>query len=174
MNDEQREDIIRVMRIVEYVGPRSAVEMQVANSIHGMKTVSSLQLEHQGLGARHITREFTIRATTLGTFPEILEAAVLVQALEGKPTEKDLRIAELEKELKTAAQALRNMLPQQGLYANTQANMASNAAWLQNAYGAQPVSQAMHQQQIAEAARTFSSPSRAAVAIEKIKSSFGL
>lgn len=49
-------DTIRVLRIVEYVGPRDVVENQVQNSIHGQRTI----------------RNMTIRATTLGSFPEIL------------------------------------------------------------------------------------------------------
>lgn len=53
-------DIIRVLRIVEFVGPRDAVEKQVAKSIHGEKTYG----DRRG--------EVTIRAATIGTFPEIL------------------------------------------------------------------------------------------------------
>lgn len=53
-------DIVRVLRVIEYVGPRDIVEAQVAKSIHG-------------------TREFgpsgqcRISAATIGTFPEILK-----------------------------------------------------------------------------------------------------
>lgn len=53
-------DIIRVLRIVEYIGPRDQIEKQIENSIHGTKRF--------GIG----DRECSITATTLGTFPEIL------------------------------------------------------------------------------------------------------
>lgn len=51
------EDIVRVLRIIEIVGPRSLVEKQVANSIHGTKTWNDIR----------------ISAATIGEFPEILE-----------------------------------------------------------------------------------------------------
>lgn len=50
-------DIIRVLRVIEYTGPRDKVEDQVARSLHGEKS--------WGNGV-------TIKAATLGTFPEIL------------------------------------------------------------------------------------------------------
>jgi len=50
-------DQVRVLRIIEYVGARGAVEKQLASSIHGTKD--------WGSGVR-------ITATTLGEFPEIL------------------------------------------------------------------------------------------------------
>lgn len=53
-------DIVRVLRVYEFVGPRDKVELQVARSIHGEKD--------WGNGV-------TIRAATIGTYPEILEAA---------------------------------------------------------------------------------------------------
>ena len=62
------EDIVRVLRIIEYTGTRSAVESLVATSIHGEKVVCKGGV--------------TIRATTLGTYPEIMERA---------EPEKDLR-----------------------------------------------------------------------------------
>jgi hypothetical protein len=52
-------DIVRVLRIIEYVGPRDKVEKQVAASIHGEKTFS--------MGS------VTVKAVTIGTYPEILE-----------------------------------------------------------------------------------------------------
>ena len=48
-------DLVRVIRIIEYVGPREWVEKTVAKSIHGIKTLDN--------GAR-------ITAMTLGEFPE--------------------------------------------------------------------------------------------------------
>lgn len=50
-------DIVRVLRVIEYVGEREWVESTVANSIQGTKTVS-----YKG----------TIRAATIGSYPEIL------------------------------------------------------------------------------------------------------
>ena len=52
------EDIVRVLRVIEYVGPRERVESTVAKSIHGTKDA--------GLG-------LTIRAATIGAYPEILK-----------------------------------------------------------------------------------------------------
>lgn len=52
------EDIVRVLRIVEYVGPRRAVEKRVSESLHGSKYIPN--------------EDLTITSTTLGTYPEIL------------------------------------------------------------------------------------------------------
>jgi hypothetical protein len=54
-------DTVRVIRIYEFVGPRVEVERQLAQSIQGEKTWTV-----RG-------SEITIRAATLGTFPEILQ-----------------------------------------------------------------------------------------------------
>lgn len=54
------EEIIRVLRIVEYVGPRSRVEDTVARSIHGV---------------RDSGRGLSISAVTIGCYPEIIEKA---------------------------------------------------------------------------------------------------
>lgn len=53
-------DTIRVLRIIEYIGPRDLVEEQIKRSIHGTK--------NWGNG-------ITINVATLGTFPEILAVA---------------------------------------------------------------------------------------------------
>lgn len=53
-------DTIRVLRIIEYSGPRAQVEIQVRNSVHG---------EREGI------RGVTIRAATIGEFPEILASS---------------------------------------------------------------------------------------------------
>lgn len=55
--DTMDEDIVRVIRILEYVGPRKHVEETLERSIKGTDT-------HKNL---------TIRAATLGDFPEIME-----------------------------------------------------------------------------------------------------
>lgn len=52
------EDQVRVLRVIEYVGDRSAVEACVKASIHG-------EVEVKGRG-------YTIRAATIGTYPELL------------------------------------------------------------------------------------------------------
>lgn len=52
------EDIVRVLRVIEYTGPRSWVEKTVSASVHGTRDC--------GAGCY-------IRATTIGTYPEILK-----------------------------------------------------------------------------------------------------
>jgi hypothetical protein len=51
-------DKIRVLRTIEYIGPRSEVEKQLANSLQGDKYI-----EKTGV---------LIRTSTVGQFPEIL------------------------------------------------------------------------------------------------------
>ena len=53
-------DTVRVLRVIEYVGPREDVERIVAQSIHGEKKIDNYR---GGL---------TIRAATVGIYPEIL------------------------------------------------------------------------------------------------------
>jgi len=54
-------DTVRVLRIIEYVGPRDEIEHVVKHSIQGER--------------RYIQngKEVVIRAATIGTYPEILE-----------------------------------------------------------------------------------------------------
>lgn len=52
-------DTVRVIRIIEYIGPRDKIEKQIERSVHGTK--------EWGNGV-------IIRAVTLGTFPEIMIA----------------------------------------------------------------------------------------------------
>ena len=59
-----KEDIVRVVRIIEYVGPRSAVERNIATSLHGSRVGS--RCEKTG-------RYCVITAATLHEFPEVLE-----------------------------------------------------------------------------------------------------
>ena len=56
------EDIVRVLRIVEITGPRSKVEEQVRQSLHGIRKYHDLQ----------------ITSVTLTEYPEILEQAQTV------------------------------------------------------------------------------------------------
>lgn len=56
MNDTK--EIVRVLRVLEYVGERQWVESQVSNSIHGVKKVTG----PKGTGE--------IRAFTVSEFPE--------------------------------------------------------------------------------------------------------
>lgn len=51
-------DVVRVLRVIEYVGTRDAVESAVRDSIHGTKVVKP---------------ELTINVATLGNYPEMLE-----------------------------------------------------------------------------------------------------
>ena len=62
------DEIVRVLRIIEYVGPRAQVEATVARSIHGTLHVgtSGRRAEDLGTGMR-------ITAATLGEYPEVLE-----------------------------------------------------------------------------------------------------
>lgn len=53
-------DVIRVLRIIEYVGPRAWVEKTINKSIHATKIF-------------HIDPSCKISAATIGTFPELLE-----------------------------------------------------------------------------------------------------
>lgn len=59
------EDIIRVLRIVEYVGPRSCVESEVSKSIHGARQFTLCDKE----GKR---QEVRITAVTVGEFAEVI------------------------------------------------------------------------------------------------------
>ena len=51
------EDLVRVLRIIEYSGPRSEVERAVEMAVHG---------------AKRLPRGLVITAATLGNYPEIL------------------------------------------------------------------------------------------------------
>jgi hypothetical protein len=62
-------DIIRVLRLVEYEGPRSMVEEQVRRSIHGTR---------KGIMRLDWPRGVRITAVTIDTFPQIIEEARLV------------------------------------------------------------------------------------------------
>ena len=66
-------DIIRVLRIIEYTGPRDRVEDQVARSLHGEK---------------RLPNGVTIKAATVGAYPEILEGLPVTENLPGTPPEK--------------------------------------------------------------------------------------
>lgn len=59
-----KQDIIRVLRVIEYVGPRAAVEKQVANSKHG----------------DHDFGDVKMKVATVGQFPEVLQEPVLRDA----------------------------------------------------------------------------------------------
>ncbi len=54
------EDTIRVLRILEYVGSRSIVEEHLRRAVHERVV-------------RREGKQMTIRGTTLGLFPDILE-----------------------------------------------------------------------------------------------------
>lgn len=74
---DKTEDTIRVLRLIEYEGPRSLVERQVACSIHGTR-MGMEGAPLTGIGwPRHSVR---ITATTLGEFAEVIEEARRVPA----------------------------------------------------------------------------------------------
>jgi hypothetical protein len=69
---EPQEDIVRVIRLIEYQGPRSKVERQVAQSIHGYRW----GLKDAGTFAEpSIHNAVKITAVTLGTYPDVIEPA---------------------------------------------------------------------------------------------------
>lgn len=54
------EDIVRVLRVIEYVGPRAKIEQQIARSINGPVNFGNGVI---------------IRCATVGQYPEILADA---------------------------------------------------------------------------------------------------
>lgn len=72
------EDIIRVLRIVEYVGPRSCVESEVSKSIHGTRQFAHPDKD----GNRKLMR---ITAVTVGEFAEIISDQVVKFLFPGQP-----------------------------------------------------------------------------------------
>jgi len=54
------QDIVRVLRVIEYSGPRRDVEEQIEKSLHGQ---------------RKGVRDCVIKVATIGAFPEILETS---------------------------------------------------------------------------------------------------
>lgn len=61
-------DNIRILRIIEYTGPREKVEDQVARSLHGEK---------------RLPNGVTIKVATIGTYPEILQNLPVEEGLPG-------------------------------------------------------------------------------------------
>lgn len=59
------QDIVRVIRIVQYVGPRDLVEEQLSKAIHGTRSFSP----KARMGRLDLV---SITAITLGDFPETL------------------------------------------------------------------------------------------------------
>lgn len=57
-------DDVRILRIVEYSGPRDAVEEQIKKSLHG---------EREGAMSKVTGIRCLIRATTLGEFPDLMD-----------------------------------------------------------------------------------------------------
>lgn len=54
-------DQIRILRVIEYSGPREAVEEQVSKSIHGVRICNGV----------------AIKVATLDTFPEVIDSVPL-------------------------------------------------------------------------------------------------
>lgn len=59
----QVEDTVRVLRILEYTGPRSKVEELIAKSVHGERRLTNVHDPSRGV---------VIRAATIGNYPEVL------------------------------------------------------------------------------------------------------
>lgn len=73
-------DTIRVLRVIEYIGPRKAVEEQVRKSIHGER-----RIDYGSKG------EVLIRAATVNEFPDILDNIQPCHLMPGQAEpEKDL------------------------------------------------------------------------------------
>ncbi len=66
-------DIVRVIRIYEFVGPREAVELQLQRSIQSERDSIVSGSDPNRPGSHRNFGTVKIRAATLGTFPEILE-----------------------------------------------------------------------------------------------------
>lgn len=75
------EEIVRVLRLVQYEGPRAQVEKQLENSIHGTRF---------GYGAKPSER-VKITAVTLDQFPQVMR--------EGTETPDPRYLAELQAEV---------------------------------------------------------------------------
>lgn len=86
----QGEDHVRVLRVIEYTGPRSLVEEQVRTSLHGTRDgirATRLQMT-TGRSAEDIRTALgpvQITAVTLGEYPEVLERARLQDRVPSPP-----------------------------------------------------------------------------------------
>ena len=86
--DPPVEDRVRVLRVVEYAGPRSLVEEQIKLSVHGTR---------QGIGTvrdaimhpKHPDGPVLITAVTLDEFPEVLERAREIPTGEWRGTDEE-------------------------------------------------------------------------------------
>lgn len=65
------EDIVRVLRVIEYVGPRAAIEEHLKNVVHGVKT----------FGVKNNTGEIEVRASTVGVTADIIEMGKVEELL---------------------------------------------------------------------------------------------
>lgn len=74
-------DTIRVLRLIEYVGPRDAVEKCVSGSINGTRII------HNG------DKTFRIRIVTLGEVSEILGPLTSIDTAIASLTPKELVLA---------------------------------------------------------------------------------
>jgi hypothetical protein len=63
-------DIIRVLRVLEYVGPRDAVERHMLNVVHGTQLFGVRMSD--SMYDPIITKTVTIRATTINPFPDVV------------------------------------------------------------------------------------------------------
>lgn len=63
-------DLIRILRVIEYTGPREKVEDQVARSLHGEK---------------RLPNGVTIKAATVGAYPELLQELPVIEGWPGAP-----------------------------------------------------------------------------------------
>ena len=112
------EDRVRVLRLIEYEGPRAAVERQVENSIHGTRTFHTSWGKRtpvdQPLGAIRIT------AVTLGQYPEVIEQAreiidpSLIQELRDRAQWHQERMEKTEAQALEMAEMVRGLRAENG------------------------------------------------------------
>jgi hypothetical protein len=63
-------DTIRVLRVLEYVGPRHIIEAHLERCVHGIKCIHDI-----------IGEEANVRAATIGITADILEMGMIEEML---------------------------------------------------------------------------------------------
>ena len=63
-------DTVRVLRVIEYIGPRDVIERHLKNCIYGTKVYKAQTKDR-----------FEVRAATIGLTPDIIEMGKVEQML---------------------------------------------------------------------------------------------
>ncbi len=80
-------DQVRVLRLLEYTGPRAAVEAAVKRSLHGERTWEEVTGDRYDTSKpRQTLGHVTCRAATLGEFAEIIKEDAITDEI----TESDM------------------------------------------------------------------------------------